>query len=77
MHIPTHLPDIHCKGSPIQMGDRLHPMGWQPVGNWNPAAWRLTDSKAVVELEAAEYLVNISCMIKAIASYHNLKGFCK
>lgn len=39
--------------------------------------FRLTDSKAVIELEAAEYLVDISCMIKTIASYHDLKGFCK
>lgn len=41
------------------------------------AACKLTDGEAVIELEAAEYLVDISCMIKAIASYHNLKGFCK
>jgi len=46
-------------------------------GHWNPSAYKLTDSKAVIELEAAEYLVDIPCMIKAVASYHNLKGFCK
>lgn len=45
----------------------------QPQGAQFPSACKLTDSKAVIELEAAEYLVDISCMIKAVASYHNLK----
>lgn len=49
----------------------------QPQGVWHPPACKLTDSKAVIELEAAEHLVDISGMIKAVASYHNLKGFCK
>lgn len=54
------------------------PMRWHSRrGHCNPPACKLTDSEAVVELEAAEYLVDISCMIKAVASYHNLKGFCK
>lgn len=64
------------------------PLTWMRIGPWpmrwhshrghcNPPACKLTDSEAVIELEAAEYLVDISCMIKAVASYHNLKGFCK
>lgn len=45
----------------------------EPQGALESSACKLTDSKAVIELEAAEYLVDVSCMIKAVASYHNLK----
>lgn len=64
------------------------PLTWMRTGPWpvrwhshrghcSPPACTLTDSKAVIELEAAEHLVDISRMIKAVASHHNLKGFCK
>lgn len=58
--------------------DENWPVRWHSHrGDCNPPACKLTDSIAVIELEAAEHLVNISCMIKAVASYHDLKGFCK